>query len=46
MQTFELEVEFKDVAELMREGAKAASAEELPNLYYEMVQVFLNTIRM
>lgn len=45
-QSYELEVEFKNVAELMREGAKQAMDEPQPNLYFEMVQVFLNTIRM
>lgn len=30
----------------MQEGAKAAVGDEVPNLYFEMVQVFLNTIRM
>lgn len=45
-QTFELEVEFKNVAELMQEDEKQLAEEPLPNLYFEMVQVFLNTIRM
>lgn len=41
----ELEIEFSDTAALMAEGAKEA-ADIRPNRYFEMIQVFLNTIRM
>ncbi|KAI5474365.1 hypothetical protein MNV49_003488 [Pseudohyphozyma bogoriensis] len=40
----ELEVEFKDAKVLMREGEKDARGE--PNAYLEMVQAFLNNIRL
>lgn len=41
----ELEVEIKDMDLLMAEGAKEFSGIQ-PNRYYEMIQVFLNTVRM
>ncbi|KAK9897858.1 mRNA triphosphatase CET1 [Cystobasidium minutum MCA 4210] len=40
----ELEIEFSDMPLLMQEGYKAARGEE--SLYYDLVQVFLNNIRM
>jgi hypothetical protein len=40
----ELEIEVSDMPLLMREGEKQARGEE--NIYYDLVQVFLNNIRM
>ena len=42
--TYELEIEFINVPQLMLEGRKEEMKQ--PNLYYEMIDVFLNTIRM
>lgn len=40
----ELEIEFSDMPLLMHEGEKAFRGEE--SIYYDLVQVFLNNIRM
>lgn len=40
----ELEIEFSDMPLLMQEGEKAERGEE--SLYYDLMQVFLNNVRM
>lgn len=40
----ELEIEFSDMPLLIHEGQKNARGED--SLYYDLIQVFLNNIRM